>query len=393
MNSTSIQTEAYIALSPSDPITLSPVTYPTPIRPDEILLATSAVSICATDLKATAGKFLTVPPLILGHEAAGTILQVGSAVSSLRPGDKVILSYASCHECRECQSGGNAYCERIWELNFSGGREGDGGVGAATILRDGEEVRVKTHFFGQSSMGRLVIARAVCAVKVDGNTTEEEMRMFASLGCGIQTGAGVIMNVARPESGRRILVFGAGAVGLAACLAAALTEPEVLVLVDNSGTKLGVLPGCVRGVVAEMVNSEGVEEGVLVERLKGLTADGLGFDVAVDCVGRGDVVRVAHLALRARGMVVTVGGSKDVALQVTLSEHLGRGITYRGTHQGDSVPSQMIPHLIGLWRQGKFPFDKLLTFFEFDELHQAVQGVKEGKVIKPVLINRNIPSS
>ncbi|KAK0612161.1 chaperonin 10-like protein [Immersiella caudata] len=388
MFSSPFQSEAYVALTPSSPITLSTVTY-TSIRPDEILLSTSAVSICATDLKAATGKFLTSPPLILGHECAGIIIQAG-AETPFHPGEKVILSYASCNTCRECLDGANAYCQSIHPLNFSGSRS-DGSSAATLTLSDGKEVPLKTHFFGQSSMGRMIIARAACAVKVSGDATEEEMKMFASLGCGIQTGAGVVFNVAKPRKGSRILVFGAGAVGLAAVLAAGLTEPEMVVLVDNSGVKLGVLPGCVREVVSEVVDSSEVKEGdELVERLKGLTGDGLGFDVALDCVGRGDVVRVAHLALRARGMVVTVGGSTtDVALQVTLSEHLGRGITYRGTHQGDSVPGVMIPHLIGLWRQGKFPFDELLTFYEFDELHRAVRDVKDGKVVKPVLINRD----
>ena len=332
-----IQTEAYIVTAPDAPITLSPITL-SPIHPDEILVSTSAVSLCATDLKAATGKFLVGPPMILGHESAGTVIQAGSDTSS-RPGDKVILSYASCHECRECLSGANAYCERLMELNFSGVR-GDGTTAATFADSDGKEMQLKGHFFGQSSMGRMAIARGACAVKVPDDTTEEEMRIFASLGCGIQTGAGAIFNVAKPERASRILVFGAGSVGLAACLAARLTEPEMLVLVDNSSAKLGVLPACIKGAISELVNSSTIKDGdELVDKLKGLTSDGRGFDYALDCVGGGDVVRLAHLALRARGTMVTVGGSTDMALQVTLSQHLTRGITYKGTHQGNSVPS------------------------------------------------------
>ncbi|KAK0649723.1 chaperonin 10-like protein [Cercophora newfieldiana] len=382
-----VQTEAYIVTAPGSPITLSTITY-TPIHPDEILVSVSAFSLCATDLKAAAGAFLTGPPMILGHECAGTVIQAGSA-TSLRQGDKVILSYASCRACRECRAGANAYCERLAELNFTGLRR-DGSTAATFIDSDGKEMPLKGHFFGQSSMARVVLARAACAVKVPSETTEEEMRMFASLGCGIQTGAGAIFNVANPKAGSRILVFGAGAVGLAACLAARVTEPEMLVLVDNSSVKLGILPEFVKGAVTDMVDSSTVKDGdELVERLKGLTSDGRGFDYALDCVGRGDVVRVAHLALRARGTVITVGGSTDT-MQFTLSQHLTRGITYKGTHQGDSVPSVEIPQLLTLWCQGEFPFDELLTFYEFGDLHKAIQDVKAGVAIKAVLVNRKV---
>jgi aryl-alcohol dehydrogenase len=344
------QSEAYIVTHPGGPITLYPVTY-SPIRPDEIVLSTSAVSICATDLKAAAGKFLTGPPMILGHECAGTVIEAG-ANTSLQQGDKVILSYASCKECCECLDGANAYCRKLVDLNFTGARS-DGST-AATVVQDGNSVALKGHFFGQSSMGRKIVARAACVVQVPDDTTEEEMRMFASLGCGIQTGAGAILNVAKPKTGSRILIFGAGSVGLAACLAAKLTEPEMLAVVDNSTVKLGMLPECIKGVVTDLVDSSTAEGGdVLVEKLKDLTPDGLGFDCALDCVGRGEVVRVAHLALRARGTVVTVGGSTDTALQVSLSQHLTRGITYKGTHQGDSVPSVVsLQSLSGILREG-----------------------------------------
>lgn len=278
------------------------------------------------------------------------------------------------HECGLQGAGGLAF------LGVSGGRvDGRGGC-AGTRLRG--------HFFGQSSIGKGIVARADCAVKVAAETTPEEMRLFASLGCGFQTGTGAVFNVARPPPNSSICIFGAGSVGLAACLAAKLTAPARLVVVDHSAAKLAMLPECIREAATHLIDSSGLTgEGQLVERLKELTPGGLGFDYALDCVGRGDLVKAGHLALKARGMVISVGGSPDVALQVTLSQHLVRGITYRGTHQGDSVPSISIPLMIDLWRQGKFPFDKLLTLYEFGELDNAIQDVKVGKVIKPVLVN------
>ncbi len=250
-----------------------------------------------------------------------------------------MLSYASCRDCAECISGGNAYCERLGGLNFSGRRD-DGTTSARLQGGDGkEEMEIKGHFFGQSSMGRVIVANAACAVKVPDDTTEEELRLFASLGCGFQTGVGAILNVARPRPGSSVCIFGAGSVGLAAALAASLSSPARLVVVDNSKEKLGMLPKCVRDIVTDLVDWGGLSGDELVERLKGLTLRGMGFDYVLDCVGRGELVKIGHLALKARGLVITVGGSTDTALQVTLSQHLTRGITYRGTHQGDSVPA------------------------------------------------------
>ncbi|KAK3313095.1 chaperonin 10-like protein [Apodospora peruviana] len=385
--------EAYVALSPTTPITLQSITYG-PIAAGEIVLSTAAVSVCASDLKAAAGKFHGCsPPMILGHECAGTILGVGVSVTSqhLKPGDKVVLSYDSCRSCVECLAGASAYCHDLVKLNLSGLRQGVDGSRATAFCTAASGEPIKGHFFGQSSMGRTIVARANCvAVKLPDDTTPDQMRVFASLGCGIQTGAGAILNVARPEPNSSICIFGAGSVGLAACLAANLTSPKSLVVVDNSAAKLGMLPDCVRAAVTDLVDSSVLMEEQLVERLKGLTSSdgGLGgFDYVLDCVGRGELAKLGHRVLRPRGMLIAVGGSPDMALQVTLSQHLTKGVMFRGTHQGDSVPSISIPLMIDLWRQGKFPFDKLLSFYEFDALDKAMEDLKQGKVIKPVLVN------
>ena len=402
---------AYVALTPGSPsnIALLPVTYPRlSLSSEDLVVDIVAVSLCATDLKAAAGKFLANPPLILGHEGAGIVSAVGKdVIKDWEVGDKVVLSFASCGICAECKEEGEAYCERLGELNFPGSGEikttpleSDQHEPTVTISSpDGSSspttIKVKGKFFGQSSMGRRVVVRAASTVKLPRDTPERELRMFASLGCGIQTGAGAIINVAgdflRMKKRKvRVLVFGAGSVGLAACLAVRVLletdKVEGLVVVDNSREKLSVLPECVREKVTGVFNSQRFQGEELVEKLKGLTTDGRGFDLALDCVGSWEVVKIAHLALRPRGMVVSIGGSTDMALQVTLSQHLGRGITYRGTHQGDSVPSRFIPYLIDLWRAGKFPFDSLLTFYDFEDLQKAIQDVKEGKIIKPVLV-------
>ena len=197
-------TEGYVVHEAGGPIKLETIHYK-PLYEREILVDTVAVSLCQTDLKAAKGEFLLKPPIILGHEAAGfgsstppssctpclltpsrTVKAVGSAVKGLKAGDAAVLSYASCADCPQCLSGRNAYCDSLEELNYSG-RRIDGTVAAT----DDSGKPLNSHFFGQSSMSRLVLAHEMNAVKVV--ATRAELQKFAALGCGIQTGAGAIL--------------------------------------------------------------------------------------------------------------------------------------------------------------------------------------------------------
>ena len=172
-------------------------------------------------------------------------------------------------------------------------------------------------------------------------------------------------NVAKPAVGSSIAIFGGGAVGLSAILAAKLTSPACLVLVDNSQTKLDMIPKeLLEGV--HLVNSADKSPEDVAAELKKLTPSGAGMDFAMDGVGHENVLLAAHLSLDKLGTALIVGGSPTAKQQTKIENHLVNGLTTRGMHQGDSVPRVMLPHLIKLWRAGKFPFDKLLKKFKFD---------------------------
>lgn len=342
-----ITAESYIVHEPGGPITLEKIQYDH-VGPDEILVENAAFSVCASDLKAAKGVFYMKPPMVLGHEAAGTVIQVGSAVTTLEPGDKVILSYDSCRTCRFCVRGQNAYCTSITTFNFSGTRA-DGSYAASTIPSSGVAESsgnpLSSFFFGQSSMGSHSLAHITSAVKIPPSafaspspTTDnnEALTLFAALGCGIQTGFGAIFNVATPPPLSRIAILGAGAVGLSAALAATLTHPLQLLLIDNSSTKLALIPSDI-GVTGTIDSSDFTAEGALAAELMRLS-DGEGFDVVLDCVGLAALVEEGHQALASRGMMVQVGGGKESA-RISLTKQLLAGASYRGTHQGDSVPS------------------------------------------------------
>ncbi|GAB1729545.1 hypothetical protein NU195Hw_g180t1 [Hortaea werneckii] len=372
----SIRTEAYVARS--DSLKLEEVEYLEP-EGHELLVDIVAASLCHSDVKAAQGSFHMKPPMILGHEAAGYVRAIGKSVSYVKPGDAVVLAYAHCGQCRRCLSGRQPYCENMFALNFGGGRGSHGGL----VVRDANGERLNGMFFGQSSMSRIALVRESSCVKVE--CSREELQKFASLGCGVQTGAGAILNVTKPAAGSSIVIFGGGAVGLAALSAAKLTNPACLVLVDNSSAKLDMIPKeILQGV--QVMNTLGKSPEVIAQELKRLTPTGQGMDYAIDGVGNESVVLAAHLCLDKLGTMLIVGGSPTAKLSPKIEGHLVGGLTTRGTHQGDSVSRVMIPHLINLWRAGKFPFDKFLTAFKFEELEKALDETHAGRVIKPILV-------
>src|SRR5690554_421636 len=179
------------------------------LRPDEVRVRLVASGVCHTDAVVRDGWIPTTFPIVLGHEGAGIVEAVGAAVHHIVPGDHVVLSMASCGVCEKCRSGHPAYCLDTYEQAFAGGRA----AGTDTSLTDSEGGAVNSHFFGQSSFSSHadVAARSVVVVRRD-----VPLELLGPLGCGVQTGAGTVMNVFRAGPGDSIAVFGTGAVGMSA---------------------------------------------------------------------------------------------------------------------------------------------------------------------------------
>src|SRR5580693_4370229 len=181
-------------------------------RPDEVLVRIRGVGMCHTDLVARDQYFPVPLPAVLGHEGAGVVEAVGSAVTKVAPGDHVVLSFASCGACANCRQGAYAYCDDLYGRNFSGARPD----GSRTCC-DADGHRIGGSFFSQSSFATRALATERNVVKIPSDVPVE---LMGPLGCGIQTGAGAVMNALRPKAGESIAIFGAGSVGMAAALAA-----------------------------------------------------------------------------------------------------------------------------------------------------------------------------
>ena len=340
-------------------------------RPDEVLVEVVASGMCHTDLLVRDSRPDSLPA-VLGHEGAGIVRETGSAVRGVRPGDKVVMSFPSCGRCPRCLAGRAAYCDVIATLKFGCSRP-DGSV--ATTDRAGRPVG--DHFFGQSSFGTLAVANARSVVKVPDDT---DLRLAGPVACGVQTGAGTVLDVLRVTPGSSIAVFGTGSVGLCAVMAARLCGATTIVAVNRRASRLALAAEL---GATHLVSPEQVDP---VEAIRDATA-GRGVEFALETTGVPAVLTQAVRSLDSLGTCAYVGTAPPgVTGGIPMLEAMTKGQTVRGVLQGDSTPSVTIPRLLDLHRRGLLPFDRLLTHYRLDEINQAADDSVNGDVVKPVLV-------
>jgi aryl-alcohol dehydrogenase len=294
--------------------------------------------------------------------------QVGAGVEDVVVGDHVVMSFRSCRDCASCRAGHVGYCDQTLLLNYMGMRMD----GSTTLSRDGSPVFGS--FFGQSSLAGHALAYADNCVKVD---PDLDLTLAAPYGCGFQTGAGTVLNVIRPAGDDSLVVYGAGAVGLAAIAAAAAEGVGSIVAVDPLES---------RRAVAGKLGATTVDPGEVdsvVDRVKELTGGGAAY--AIDTTAIPAVVKDAQRSLAARGTLVALGlGAEEYTLDAI--DLLQGGKTVMSSIEGDSDPQQMVPRLLGMRAQGTFPMDDLVTTYPAEEIDVAVADVTGGAVVKPVLV-------
>lgn len=332
---------------------------------NEVLVRIVATGVCHTDAVAR-DLGISPYPIVLGHEGAGVVEQVGENVADLAPGDHVVLSFAHCGKCENCLTGHPAYCLIFNDLNF-GGRMEDGSF----RLHQGDTDLAT--FFGQSSFGTYAVVNARNAVKVD---KAVDLALLGPLGCGIQTGAGTVLNALRPEFGSAIAVYGCGAVGLSAIMAAQIAGCPQIFAVDVHDSRLDL---------ARQLGATHAFNGQQVDVVKEIkTASGGGTRYAVETTGVPSVVRQALQALRPLGRAAIVGVTPEMSLDVH-NDLMAEGKAMIGVIEGDSVPRVFIPQLIAHYQAGRFPFDRLVKFYDFAAINQAFEDSGQGVTIKPVL--------
>lgn len=365
-----MQISAAVVKEVGAPFTLTDVELQDP-APDEVVVQIAGVGLCHTDIAIQHGHMPFPLPGVVGHEGSGTIVRVGSEVTTLAVGDRVAMSFTSCGACPRCDMGEPANCHNFLAYNFGGVRpDGTSGLSAAGA-------QLGANFFGQSSLATHALARASDVVKLPPGTPLE---LVGPLGCGVQTGAGAVMNSLDVRAGTAIVIAGAGAVGLSAVMAAAVRNAATIIAVDLHENR--------RALARELGATHTIDPtaGPLSEQVREIIP--AGADYAVDTTAVTPVVEQLLASLGMKGALGLIGVPADP--EATFSMGLLAaplyGLTVRGIVEGDSVPQTFIPYLLDLYLQGKFPFDKLITTMPLAEIDKAIAGMHSGEILKAVLI-------
>jgi aryl-alcohol dehydrogenase len=364
-----VQIDAWVAESAGAPMNWQPLNLDRP-RSDEVCVRIRATGICHTDVSYIDGSRPAPFPLVAGHEGAGVVTEVGPEVNDVEAGDHVVISFASCGSCRSCRLGRPAYCSSFRSLNTGFAGRADG----SPQLTGSDGRSVTGGFFGQSSFAThaLTRSRSVTVIPAD-----VPFHIAAPLACGVQTGAGAVLNSLEVSAGDTIAVFGVGAVGLSAVMAAAVAGASVIVAVDpvESRRELALSLGASVALHPDEATDAGLRALVPA-----------GFDYALDTSGRTDVIRTAVAATHSTGSIgLIAAGPPGTEITIALRD-LVVGRRIRGLVEGDSVPQVFIPVLIELWRSGRFAVDALVTTYRATDLPAALQAMRTGDVVKPVLV-------
>ncbi|GGZ39667.1 alcohol dehydrogenase [Streptomyces inusitatus] len=332
----------------------------------EILVRIAGSGMCRTDLAVRRPASRSPLPAVLGHEGAGVVVETGGPHTGLSKGDHVVLSFDSCGHCRSCVSAAPAYCESFASLNLFGGRKEN-----AARFTDAAGGALAPRWFGQSSFAEYAMVPARNAVRTDPSLPVE---LLGPLGCGFLTGAGAVLNSFRAGPGDTVAVLGAGAVGLAAVMAAAASG-AVTVAVDRHPERLALAERF--GAIPLHASSAD-----LPGRIRRLTDGGARY--ALDTTASGRLINDALRALRPTGRLGLVARLHTALPLEPGTLDRGRGLFH--ICEGDAVPGVLIPRLIGLWRAGRFPFDELIRTYPLTDINEAEHDCEAGRVVKPVLI-------
>ena len=345
-----------------------------PPRADEVLVKIVGVGICHTDLVFATGLVPDYPfPAVFGHEGAGIVVAVGTDVKRCKPGDHVVISYASCGHCSACREH-LPYCISGEALNMAGHR-----LDGSTALH-GAKGDVSSHFFGQSSFATHALTYERNVVKVDADLPLE---LLGPLGCGVQTGVGAVMNSLNVREGQSLVVFGGGPVGLSAIMAGAIRKAGKLILVEPKASNRALAKelGATDVIDPSDVNVEEALPPLLPE----------GADYILDTTGFEEVQASAFACLARHGTLGFIGVTMpEVKLPSDVATLLKQGQHLIGIIEGDADPASFIPEMITHYRAGRLPFDRMITRYPMSEINKAIYDQLEGRCIKPVLVPETV---
>jgi aryl-alcohol dehydrogenase len=363
-----MQIKAAVVSEKSGPFAIEAVELCEP-RPDEVVVRVVASGMCQTDLHGRDGYFVSPYPAVYGHEGAGVVHAVGSAVRSLVAGDHVVMSYPWCGTCANCRQHRLNYCLNSRALKSNGTRAD----GSTLLSKNGTPVY--SAYFQQSSFGTFAITQERYTVKV---RKDAPLELLGPLACSGQTGAGAVLNALKPNAGESLVVFGVGAVGLSALMAARIAGCNPIIAVDIHDHRLALareLGG------THIINHKACDD--VVGEIRKLTGGGARYTVEASAEPK--VLREAIDCLMMAGTCALLSSARrgtDASFEMPF---LQQGRVVRGVVQGDSVPQEFIPKLVDLIMEKRFPIEKMITFYDLADINRAAEESSSGKTIKPVL--------
>lgn len=338
-----------------------------PPKSGEVLVKVTACGVCHTD-EVARQQIIPVPlPAVFGHEGCGVVEDVGPGVTHIKKGDRVGFSYGYCGCCEACRTGHPYGCEDNRRLNFSGTQLD----GTKRLQDNGVAV---SSFFGQGAFASHAVVHVNNLIPVPDDV---DLAMVAPMGCGIQTGAGAVLNYLKPDPASSIIITGCGPVGLSAVMAAKIAGCTTIIACDVIDSRLEMAKEL---GATHIINSKNVDS--VIEEVKKITR--IGTNYAIDCTGIGACVRQSLNCTRSLGTCIVLGATQELTIHVE-NELMGAGKKLVGIVEGCSIPQIFIPQLLEYYKKGLFPFDKLITYYNFEDIAQAFEDTHHGKVIKAVL--------
>ncbi|MBD8216332.1 NAD(P)-dependent alcohol dehydrogenase [Erwinia persicina] len=342
----------------------------TALRDDEVRVKVVASGICHSDEALRVGDEEHFFPGVLGHEGSGIVEEVGRSVKGVTTGDHVVMSYAYCGCCDRCRQGQPSHCQH-WGMLNAGGFRTDG---SAVLLKpDGGKVST---MFSQSSFATHTHTRLNNLIVVDKSA---DLRLVAPLGCGLLTGSATVFNGLKPQPGSDIAIFGTGAVGMAAIMAAKIAGCRHIIAIDIHDTRLSLA----RELGATDILNSSKEE--VVSAIASLT-QGKGVNYAIDTTGLSAVMKSALDALATGGTLVPLAVTRHDLTFNPMRSLVASSRRVAGILMGNAIPQVSVPKLIEWHQRGWFPFEKLVKYYDFADINQARADSASGVTIKPVLI-------
>lgn len=303
----------------------------------------------------------------------------------VKPGDAVLLSFAYCGECHVCKTGPPSHCTNFFDINFMGE---PAFFPTTTSSSSSAQPTIGGRFFGQSSFAKHTIVSARCLVNVTPfSLSLADLKLLAPLGCGLQTGSGTVLNVARAGPSDVIAIVGMGGVGLAAVMAAAnLAGCKTIIGIDRVASRLELAKSL--GATHVINTSTHASTDELVQAVREASGEEkLGATISIDTSAHPPLVAAQVEYTRYMAKIIQVGtGMPDAHLTLHMQSFMVSGKQYFGAVQGHSRTGSYIPQMIRWWKEGKFPVENLVKFFDFEEYEEALKVMGRGDVVKPVMV-------